>query len=144
MRRLVYLIVMMLPLVGGYVFTTSPSNKATAFDNKDLKTASLASKQGLQPKGLHDIKITPWGPSQESIDAAKAGLIERPAVKAYLKGTRFRLISFELLDKGKINGSIEPPDSYRAWLFDYTNNRAMTVTGRFNSLSVKVEPTLVQ
>ena len=98
----------------------------------------------MSRQGTHDIKITPWGPTQEVIDKVKESLPKRPAVRAYLKGTQFRLISFEMLDKGKINGNIEPSDSYRAWFFDYTNNRAFTATGRFDSPEVIVEPTTVQ
>lgn len=139
MRRRLYVIATILALVSGLVFTSFTSNKVTASDTNDLKNVPLAPTQGA-----HSIKITPWGPSQEAIDAAKANLLKHPAVRRYLKGTQFRLISFELLDKGKINGNIEPPGSYLAWFFDYTNNRAITATGHFDSSEVRVELTLVQ
>lgn len=139
MRRRLYVFAVIFTLVSGFMLASLTSDKVAASDKNDLKSARSASRQDA-----HDIKITPWGPTQEMVDAVKASLPKHPAVRAYLKGAQFRLISFEFLDKGKINGNIEPPDSYRAWFFDYTNNRALTVTGRFNSPEVKVEPTNVQ
>jgi len=114
-------------------------NKVTASDKRDLKKTPASSRQEA-----HTIKITSWGPSQETVEAVKAGLPKHPGVQAYLRKTRSRLISFEFLDKGKIKGNIEPPDSYRACFFDYTNNRAITATGRFDGSELRVEPTFVQ
>jgi hypothetical protein len=139
MRRRLYVLAAIFTLVSGFMLTSLTSNKVTASDKTDLKSARSVSRQDA-----HDIKITPWGPTQEMIDSSKASLLKNSAVRAYLKGAQFRLVSFELLDRGKINGNIEPPDSYRAWFFDYTNNRAITATGRFDSSEVKVEPTTVQ
>ncbi len=139
MRRRLYVLAAIFTLVSSFMLAPLTSNKVTASDNPDRKPARFVSRQ--EP---HDIRITPWGPTQEMIDKVKESLPQRPAVRAYLKGTKFRLISFELLDKGKVNGNIEPADSYRAWFFDYTNNRAFTATGRFDSSEVVVEPTTVQ
>ncbi|MGA9769060.1 MAG: hypothetical protein WBV94_08470 [Blastocatellia bacterium] len=139
MRRRLFVLATIFTLVSGFMLTSLTSERVTASDKADLKPARSVSRQSP-----HEIKISLWGPTQETIDATKLRLPKHPAVRAYLKGTRFRLISFELLDKGKINGNIEPPDSYLAWFFDYTNNRALTATGRFDSPEVKVELTSVQ
>jgi hypothetical protein len=121
------------------MFTSLLPNKATAFDKSDVKSARAAARQDA-----HEIKVTPWGPTQEVIDAAKAKLPKHPAVQAYLKGAQFRLISFELLDGEKVNGNIEPPNGYRAWFYDYTHNRALIATGRFDNPAVTVELTAIQ
>jgi hypothetical protein len=139
MRRRLYVLAAIFTLVSGFMLASLTSNKVVASDKADFNSARPVSR-----RDAHDIKITPLGPTQEVIDKVKESLPKHPALRAYLKGAHFRLISFELLDKGKINGNIEPPDSYRAWFFDYTNNRAFTATGRFDSPEVKVEPTSVQ
>lgn len=139
MLRRLYPLAAIFMLVGGFIFASLFSNKVTASDKSDPKGARLASRQEL-----HDIKITPWGPSQQTIDASKAKLAKHPAVQAYLKGSQFRLISFELIDRGKVNGNIVPPESYRACFFDYTRNRAVIATGRFDTTEVKAELSFVQ
>lgn len=139
MQRRLYVLATVFTLVSGFMLAPLTSNKVTASDKPDLKPARLVARQDP-----HDITITSWGPTQEMIDKVKESLPKRPAVRAYLKGAQFRLISFELLDGAKVNGSIMPSDSYRAWFFDYTNNRAFIVTGRFDSSEVIIEPTTVQ
>ena len=139
MRRRLYVLALIFTLVSGFMLASLTTNKVTAADEADLRPARSVSRQDA-----HDIRITPWGPTQEMIDSVKASLPKHPALWPYLKGAQFRLISFELLDKGKINGNIEPPDSYRAWFFDYTRNRSLIATGRFDSPELRVEPTTVQ
>jgi hypothetical protein len=139
MSRRLYALGATFLLVSGFIFASLTSNKVAASDKSDLKSARPTARQDA-----HEIKITPWGPSQETVDAAKANLPKHPAVQSYLKGTQSRLISFELLDGKKVNGNMEPTEGYRAWFFDYTNNRAFIATGRFDSASVKVEQTLTQ
>jgi hypothetical protein len=139
MQRRLYVLAAIIALAGSFIFTLLTSNKVTASDSKDLKNPRPVSRQAA-----HDISITAWGPSQDAIDSSKARLAKHPAVKSFVKGSQYRLISFELIDRGKVNGNIEPPDSYRAWYFDYTSNRAFIATGRFDSTEVRVEPTSIQ
>jgi hypothetical protein len=139
MRRRLYVLAATFILIGGFIFTPLVSHKVTAFDKGDVKSTRAASGQEA-----HEIKITPWGPTQAVIDTARARVAKHPAVQAYLKGTQSRLLSFDLLDGEKVNGSIQPSKGYRAWFFDYTNNRALIATGRFDSLAVTVEPTAIQ
>ena len=134
-----YVLALILALVGSLTLTQRASNNAAA------EQSNIKGSVGKLPQASsHTITVTPWGPSQESIDNVKANLPQHPAVQAYLRGTRFRLVSFELVDKGKINGNIEPPDSYNAVFFDYTNNRAYSAGGRFDGSDVKVEAVTVQ
>lgn len=139
MHKRQYVLSLILALVGSLTLTQRASNNAGPSEQSGVKGNS-----GKRTKSSHLINITPWGPTQETIDNAKGNLLQHPAVQQYLKGTRFRLVSFEFIDKGKINGNIEPPESYRAILFDYTNNRAYTATGRFNNSEVRVDRTSVQ
>src|ERR1041385_9161259 len=106
LRRLSTLAAIFL-LVSGFLFASLTSNKVAASDRSDLKSLRSTARQDA-----HEIKITPWGPSQETVDAAKANLPRHPAVQSYLKGTKSRLISFELLDGKKVNGNMEPSEGY--------------------------------
>lgn len=139
MFRRLYVLALMVAVVGGLTLTPRALNRIwvsdkSAFQNKAVRPADDA----------HTITVLPWGPSQEAVDASKQNLLRSPAVLRYLKGTRFRLISFEFIDKGKINGSIAPPESYRAIFFEYTHNRAYAASGRFDNKDVEVAPYFVQ
>lgn len=83
-----------------------------------------------QPQAL-SVRVVPWGPSQEEIDAVVAHLPEQAAMQKNLDGTRYRMISFELLDPDIKTGPQVPPSQYRATFYDYTNNRTITATGSF-------------
>jgi hypothetical protein len=54
-------------------------------------------------------------------------------VMAYLKETRHRLLTFEMLD-GDTDAKRDPapPNRFRATIYDYTNNRAITARGDFD------------
>src|ERR1700730_14116281 len=68
------------------------------------------------------VTVTPWGPDQNAIDAARAMVVSHPSVRRYLDGTRNRLLSLQLLDS-PIAG--QPPNGIRIVFYDYTNNRAV-------------------
>jgi hypothetical protein len=94
-----------------------------------------------QAKSQEPLKVTvvPYGPDQATIDAKKASLVIHPSVKTYLKGTRIRVLSLELMDDnpGKTRDHA-PPELYRAIIFCYDNNRAVAVEGRFDNQKIKV------
>jgi hypothetical protein len=92
----------------------------------------------------HDVQVTPWGPSPEVVEAARARLSERAALQPLLAGARHRVLSFEILDDEKAGDGIVPPHSYRATVFDYTRNRAFVVRGRFDGDDVVVRRSAVQ
>lgn len=94
--------------------------------------------------GEHAISLAPWGPTQQTIDAAKTSLLRNPVLLKRLAGSRFRLISFDFVDGGKVAGSIVPPESYRAVLFDYTRNLSYAATGRFEGSSIQISANSIQ
>lgn len=134
-----YVLALFLALVGSLTLTQRASNNAGPLEQSNLK-----GNPGKLAKKAHIITITPWGPTQETIDGARGNLLQHPALQEFLKGTRFRLVSFEFIDGGKVNGNIEPPERYRAIFFDYTNNRAYAATGRFDNSNVQVDRYFVQ
>jgi hypothetical protein len=102
--------------------------------------AGVSSTQ-TQAKSQEPLKITvvPYGPDQATIDARKTILLNHPSVKSYLKGTRKRVLSFELIDDNAAKSRDHaPPERFRAVIFCYDNNRAVAAEGRFDSEKIKV------
>ena len=72
-------------------------------------------------------------------------IAESPSLQFTLNQyTKNRLLSFGLIERDKVDDRLEPPDSYRATFFDYTNNRAYLVNGRFGSLDIEVVSSNIQ
>ena len=84
--------------------------------------------QSPQPQPLV-VTVTPWGPGQAAVDAARAMVSNSAVVLRYLQGTRNRLLSLQLLDS-PIPG--QPPNGVRLIFYDYTNNRSVIASGLFN------------
>lgn len=89
------------------------------------------------------INVTQWGPDQQVVDAAKSRLMKHPLLQTSSKGPERRLLSCDFVEKPKSHNT-EPPDSYVATAFDYTSNRALTATGRFDSPDVVVTESQAQ
>ena len=138
MLRRHYVIALTLAVIAGLVFVPRALNSIRGFDKSTSQDKAINATLG------HTFALNPWGPSQETVDAARAGLLRNPAVLKRLAGSRFRLISFEFIDAGKVNGNIVPPESYRATLFDYTHNLSYVATGLFESSIVQVAPNTIQ
>lgn len=95
--------------------------------------ASSSESKGKSQEPL-TVTVTPFGPDQATIDATKTRLMNHSSVKAYLKGTRNRILSFELLDtEVKAPGRPAAPDRYRAIIFSYDTNRAISAEAPFGS-----------
>src|SRR5215210_1687263 len=80
------------------------------------------------------------GPEPEVIDEVSQALSEHPSVQEQLSETRNRLLSVELLNPvgaGRVDGL--EPDRYRATTYDYTNNRAILVTGSLSDIQGSME-----
>jgi hypothetical protein len=104
-----------------------------------LMTAASSTQNPSKSSEPLKVTVVPYGPSQETIDAKKASLLNHPSVKSYLKGTRVRVLSFELIDDNpRKTKDHAPPELYRAIIFCYENNRALAVEGRFDSEKIKV------
>jgi hypothetical protein len=98
----------------------------------------------VAPPALREITAAPWGPSESTIEAARARVAAHPRVTDVMRGGDHRLLSFELTESPAAAGAAAPPDGYRASFFDYARNRAYDVTGRFDSEEVQITPTDVQ
>jgi hypothetical protein len=105
-------------------------------------SAAAALLAGALPAlaGPHQIRVEPWGPSPQLIESTRASLENHRDVRSVLRGTRHRLLAFELVDEDKS----QPPTRYEATFFDYTRNRAYVVAGRFGSSRVTVTRSEVQ
>jgi hypothetical protein len=108
--------------------------KATGLFNRGLNSAKLSRAQ--EP---HSIQVTPWGPDQATIDETKSNLLKQSSLQRYLKGARYRMLSFDFVESDtKTAGRSEPPSRYSATFFDYSNNRAIVANGQFKSSGVEV------
>jgi hypothetical protein len=136
MLRRHYVLAMMFAVIVSLTFAPRALNS--------IRTSDKSQDKPINQATAHAITLLPWGPAQETVDASKESLLRSPALLKYLKGSRFRLISFGFIDKDKINGNIPPPDSYRAVVFDYTHNCAYSASGRFDSSNVDVAPYFIQ
>ncbi|HET9529769.1 MAG TPA: hypothetical protein VFQ92_05415, partial [Blastocatellia bacterium] len=141
MRRLLCL------LMGTALLSATPLF-ADAFSEKPAaQIASLRANisRTTRVQGDHLITVTQLDPTQETIDSVKASLEKHPAVRAYLNGTKSRLVSFEILDQDtKATPNVPPPDRYRAVFYDYTNNRAIEARGHFSHHDIVVSETAEQ
>jgi negative regulator of replication initiation len=74
------------------------------------------------------ITVTPVGPSQETVEAAKFNAERSEAVRRELKDTKYRLMSLEYVENGT-----SAPTRYRVYFYDYTNDRTLVAEGAFNN-----------
>lgn len=81
-----------------------------------------------QEVGLN-VEFIPWGPDPAAIERIRCGLFEHPLVEEYLSGTRYRLLSFDMVDRRAKEAEPRPPGHYRATVYDYSNNRTVFVDG---------------
>jgi hypothetical protein len=92
------------------------------------------------------LNVITLGPSQKIIDSVSSKLINHPSVQKYLKGTKYRMLSFELVEKDsennfKVKTTSRLPDApslYRVTFYDYTNNRTVIVNGDFNKRGLTI------
>ena len=130
MRRGLFALAAILFVAGSLTFAVVSTSKA--------KGASKA----VTTQGTHTITVTPWGPDQQAVDAAKLRVAGNSAVQTYLRGTTNRLLSFDYIDPdSKGSGRSEPPTRFRATYFDYTNNRSIVAEGGFNDSAVAISVT---
>jgi hypothetical protein len=78
------------------------------------------------------VTVEQVGPTQEKLDAASAQLARQ--VQRYLRGTRSRMISFDLvLSDEKSSPDLVPPTRYRGTFYDYTNNLTLVAESSFDA-----------
>ncbi|MGB8507490.1 MAG: hypothetical protein WCD76_03715 [Pyrinomonadaceae bacterium] len=126
MKRWLLFSVFTLPLVSLLVCTAVFPTRATNFSE---------AKRGNAPGDAEPMKVEvkPWGPTQEMLDEASARLAKHAQVRRYLKGTRYRLLSFDLvLPDEKASAELIPPSRYRGTFYDYTNDLTIVAEGSFD------------
>jgi hypothetical protein len=107
------------------------------------KKAPSAKRIAPSQKGLVEtfqrglkVKIKPFGPDQSAIDTLASELLQHASLQKVLGKAQSRLLSIELIDpepETKSNRSPNPPDRFKATIYDYTNNRTITAVGSLAS-----------
>lgn len=138
MRRLLFALV----VLSGLIYGSLSSLPAASIEANTLsRTVTFAP---ASPQDGHTIKITPSGPTQEMIDAAKARVLKHPAIKDLLNGAEYRMISFQMTESVIKKPDVEPPDGFKATIFDYTKNRAFLCSGRFEGGELDINSVIDQ
>jgi hypothetical protein len=77
------------------------------------------------------VKITPFGPKPEEMQALGRAVSQNSAVQALLRRTRHRLLRIDAVypDEDAKVVRPKPPSRFRAVFFDYTNSRTVLATG---------------
>jgi hypothetical protein len=126
MRRWFYVSVLSIAAIAAYLFAAQLSRSSDAKETK--KSVSKKSK-GVSDEPV-SLKIVPWGPSQATLDAASEQMLRSAAIQKYVRGIRYRLLSFgSIATDGKGNAETSAPTRYRGVIYDYTNNRTITGEG---------------
>ena len=140
MRRWLLVMVGAVAMLASSLVATGSMTKAKALFNLDSNNSKLPRKQESRV-----VKVTPWGPDQATIDEAKSNLLKQSSLQRYLKGARYRMLSFDFIEPdSKATGRTEPPSRYRATFFDYSNNRAVVAEGRFKDSTIEVSTSPAQ
>jgi hypothetical protein len=82
------------------------------------------------------LKITPQGPSPELLATVSRELLQHASLRSLTAKTRSRLLALELVEQEpetKTAKPTAPSDRFRATIYDYTNNRAITAEGSLSN-----------
>lgn len=96
-----------------------------AFGGED---APKKTKRAQEPV---EIRVVPWGPTQTEVDAAKRRVEQSASVKNALKGTKYRVMSFDYIETGDKSLPTQVPTRFRVIFYDYTNDRTFVAEGDF-------------
>lgn len=96
-----------------------------AFAGENTSKRTKRAEQALK------IKVTPWGPTQEIVDAAKLRVERSAELQNLLKGARYRLLEFSYIENESKSASTQPPTRFRVVFYDYTNDRSIVAEGDF-------------
>lgn len=80
-----------------------------------------------------DINVTAWGPTQADVDAARTRVERSDAVRAELKDSKYRLLSFEYIENtdGQKSSPSSVPTRFRVVFYNYSNDTAVIAEGDF-------------
>jgi hypothetical protein len=91
------------------------------------KTSKRAKKSQESVK----INVTPWGPSQTDVDAARVRAEQSTAVQSLLNGTKYRFLEFNYIETEVKDAPSSPPTRFRAVFYDYTNDKTIVAESDF-------------
>jgi hypothetical protein len=74
------------------------------------------------------VDIEPAGFEPEAVERLRRTVVELPRLRAFLDGAEFRLLDVQPLERSR-RKSRRPEQSFRATLYDYTNQRTVEVVG---------------
>jgi hypothetical protein len=84
---------------------------------------------------IQDVRVDPYGPGQDIVDRALAGLPNHPSLRPLLQGAEYQVLSFRLVGPERKTSALPPPpDQVLATVVDYTNHRTLVVEGRLEDL----------
>src|SRR5436309_552545 len=84
------------------------------------------------PQGqIPTVHVETFGPTPERMREVSNAVVKHSAVQRYLANTQNRLIRIDLLDieRDSKNERPQPPEKFRAYFADYTNDRTIIATG---------------
>ncbi|MGH9967456.1 MAG: hypothetical protein ACREBG_06440 [Pyrinomonadaceae bacterium] len=128
MKRWFFVFVIAVPVVVALLFAAiGPSRARNVVQTQHRREHTAASSEQLK------VQVTPWGPTQDMLDKASARLTKHSQLLRYLKGTRSRMLSFDLVwEDEKATSDPVPPNRYRGTFYDYTNNVTIVAESSFD------------
>ncbi len=87
----------------------------------------------MSKKKRLDIKIEPFGPTQQDLDRACDELLKKGPMADRLRNCKYAMISMSAIDSAQGNDADDEPlplDRYRAEFYDYSNEVAIICQGR--------------
>src|ERR1700704_6423565 len=110
---------------------TTGAKKGAKSGGKKAVKKGAAKKVAASSQELA-VKIAVQGPSPELFAALSRELLQHSSLQPFTAKTRNRLLALELFEEEPETKPARPPapsDRFRATIYDYTNNRALTVEG---------------
>src|SRR5918999_430623 len=76
-----------------------------------------------------EVKVEPWGPDPDEVDAAVGAALQLPEVRNELDGAEHRVLSVTPVepDPDPADDDVPDPTHVRATVYDYTNERTLVV-----------------
>ncbi|HSS22361.1 MAG TPA: hypothetical protein VLL54_19980 [Pyrinomonadaceae bacterium] len=127
-----YLYALVLSIALGLCLLVVAGHSKPSHAQKLTQTASAA-KSETRATGSMRVIVTPVGPTQDAIDAAKASTLNRTEIQSLLTGTKNRLLQFELIPADSKNAGNNSANRFLATFYDYTNNRTVRLDGSVDS-----------
>ncbi len=97
------------------------------------KSNETRTKKAKKQQTPMTIKVVPTGPAQQEIEEAKLRTERSEAVQNLLRGTKYRLLAFSLLENDAKSGKSQFSNGFRTVFYDYTNDRTIVAEGSFDT-----------